>query len=114
MTTIKTLQDGYLKLLNRAEGPVVRLTARASESLAEYVPDRPRWAMCEHAPTITELVDSQLQFRRRVVDEQAAFVHKMMKAMQPTLTKFDAKPTALRRTTIKPAVKRPTAKRRAA
>ena len=107
MTTMKTLQDRYLRLLTRAEEPVVRLTARASESVAEYVPARPDWAFLEGAPTITEFVDNQLKFRRRMVDQQAAFVRKLMKAMQPALTKFDTKPEAMPR----PIVKRPAAKR---
>ena len=34
---------------------------------------------------MTEFVDSQLKFRRRVVDEQAAFVRKVMKAMDPLM-----------------------------
>ena len=86
MTTIKTWQDSYLRLVTRLEEPVLKLTARATESVVDYVPERPSWAFLDGAPTITEFVDSQLKFRRRVVDEQAAFVRKMMKAMQPALT----------------------------
>jgi hypothetical protein len=111
MTTIKTWQDSYLRLVARVEEPVVELTARASEAIAEYLPERPRWTFLEDAPTITELVDNQLKFRRRIVDEQAAFVRKMMKAMHPALTKLETKPAALPRANVEPAVKRQTAKR---
>jgi hypothetical protein len=111
MKTIKTWQDGCLTLMVRVEEPIVRFTARASESVAEYVPERPGWTILEGAPTITELVDNQLKFRRRVVDEQAAFVHKLMKAMRPALTRLETKPTALPQPTVTSAVKRPTAKR---
>jgi hypothetical protein len=108
MTTIKEWQDRYLKLMTRVEEPVVRLAARASESIADYVPERPRWAMLEGAPTIGELVDNQLKFRRRVVDQQAAFVRKMLKAVDPALSRLDAKPVVKR-----PVAKRPAAKRAA-
>ena len=36
ITTIKTWQDSYLRLMTRVEEPVVELTARASEAIAEY------------------------------------------------------------------------------
>jgi len=114
ITTIKTWQDSYLKLMTRVEEPVVELTARASEAIAEYVPERPDWTILEGAPTITELVDNQLKFRRRVVDEQAAFVHKLMKAMRPALARLETKPAALAQPMVKPAVRRQPAKRSAA
>jgi hypothetical protein len=40
-------------------------------------------------PTMTELVDNQLKFRKRLVDEQTTFVRKLMKAMDPMVTKVD-------------------------
>jgi hypothetical protein len=41
---------------------------------------------------MTELVESGLKFRRRVVDPQAAFVRKMMKAAHPALVKLEKAP----------------------
>ena len=84
MTAMKRWQDKYLETMTRVEEPVVRYTERAIETIADYVPERPQWAFLKEVPTMTEVVDSQLKFRRRIVDEQAAFVRKMMKAMRPT------------------------------
>jgi hypothetical protein len=106
MTNIKKLQDGYLTGMARLEEPVVRFTRRAAESVAEYVPERPQWAFLDEVPTMTELVESQLKFRRRVVDHQAAFVRKMMKAMHPALLRLESKAPAAKRVTGKPAAVR--------
>ena len=92
MTTMKRWQDDYFKFLKRVEEPVIRFTEDASEQVAEYVPERPEWKFMAELPTVSEFVESQLKFRRRVVDEQAAFVRKMMKAMHPALVKIDHKP----------------------
>jgi hypothetical protein len=119
MSTITRWQDGYMTLSARLEKPVVRFAARASEAIAEYVPERPQWAFLDAVPTMTEFVDSQLKFRRRVVDEQATFVRTMMKAMQPALTKLETNAPASHAVTFKPAApkastaKRPAAKRHA-
>ena len=83
MTTTKKWQDQYLSMIARAEEPVVRFAGRAAEAIVEYVPERPQWAFLDQVPTMTELVDSQLKFRTRVVDEQAAFVRKLMKVTSP-------------------------------
>jgi hypothetical protein len=111
MTTIKTWQDSYLKLVGRAEEPVVEFTARASKAIADYVPERPDWAFLDAAPTITELVDNQLKFRRRVVDEQAAFVHKLMKAMRRALTRLETTSAPMAAPTVKPSAQRHNAQR---
>jgi hypothetical protein len=114
MMTIKTWQDSYLELMARIEEPVVDLTAMAAEVIAEYIPERPNWAFLEGAPTMTEFVDNQLKFRRRVVDEQAAFVHKLMKAMKPALVRLETVPAAVPPPTANAGVKRQAAKRTSA
>lgn len=91
MRTLTTWQNQYVDLMGRLEEPVVTFTGRAAESVAQYVPERPNWAFLAEVPTMTEFVDNQLKFRRRVVDEQAAFVRKMMKAMHPALMRLEAK-----------------------
>lgn len=107
MTTMKKWQDDYMDFVGRIEEPVVKYTARAAESMAKYVPERPDWAFLDEVPTMSEFVDSQLKFRKRLVDEQAAFVRKMMKAMHPALVRLESKPAA-------PARKAPVAKPAAA
>lgn len=91
MATMQRWQDEYLSMIGRVEEPIVRYTTRAVEAIADYVPERPQWAFMERVPTITELVDNQLKFRRRVVDEQAIFVRKMVKAMNPKLVHAEPK-----------------------
>lgn len=97
MSTMKKWQDGYLKTMTRLEEPVVKFTGKAAESVAEYVPERPHWAFLDEVPTVTEFVESQLKFRKRVVDEQAVFVRKMMKAMHPALVRLEPKAPAVKR-----------------
>jgi hypothetical protein len=41
-------------------------------------------------PKMTELVENQLTFQKRVMDEQARFVRSLMKAMSPVMEKVDA------------------------
>ena len=101
MTTLKKWQDQYLTVMARVEEPVVEFTGRTVEAVAEYVPERPQWSFLDEVPTMSEIVDSQLKFRRRMVDEQAAFVRKLMKAMNPALVKLETKA---------PVAKRPVAK----
>ena len=103
MTNIKKWQDGYLTGMARLEEPIVRLTGRAAESVVEYVPERPQWSFLDQVPTLTEVVDSQLKFRRRVVDHQAAFVRKMMKAMHPALLRLETKAPVAQRVAGKPS-----------
>ena len=102
MTTMTKLQDDYLAMMARVEEPIVKFTGRAAESVAGYVPERPNWAFLDQVPTLTELVDSQLKFRRRVVDEQAAFVRKLMKSMRPALSRLEPKAPAAKRVAAKP------------
>ena len=83
MTTIKKWQDEYLTRMARVEEPVLKVTGKTVEAVAPYIPARPHWAFLDQVPTMTEIVDSQLKFRQRVVAEQTAFVRKLMKTMTP-------------------------------
>ena len=112
MTTMKKWQDQYLTLMARIEEPVVMFTGKAAGSVAEYVPEFPHLAFLEQVPTLTEFVDSQLKFRKQVVDEQAAFVRKMVKAVHPLMKaelqapvakRAAAKPSPVRRVGVKAA-----------
>ncbi len=95
MTTLKKIQDEYFTLATRVEEPLVRFTGEMADSMARFVPERPTFMAKLH--TVAELVDNQLKFRRRFVDEQLMFVRKMMKAMDPMVTRLDtvAKPVAV-------------------
>jgi len=111
ITTIKKWQDAYMTRIARIEEPAVRYTAKASEAVADYIPERPHWAFLDEVPTVTEFVDSQLKFRRRVVDEQAAFVRKLLKAMQPALSKLEPKAAPKQSATRRASTKRPAHRR---
>lgn len=105
MTTLKEWEDRYLDVMSKVEEPVVEYTGRIAETVAEYMPDRPDWEFLDRVPTMTELVDNQLKFRKRVVDEQAAFVRRMMKAAHPALVKIDKKAPVAAAKATKPARK---------
>ena len=87
MTTMTKWQDQYFTVLKKVEEPVLKVAGEVADRVARYVPERP--SFMTSIPTMTEVVDNQLKFRRRLVDEQAAFVHKMMKAMDPVMMKVD-------------------------
>ena len=87
MTTLKKWQDDYFTFMKKMEEPMVRYAGKVAEPVARYMPDRPKFMA--PMPMMGEFVDNQLKFRRRLVDEQAAFVHKMMKAMDPVMMKVD-------------------------
>jgi hypothetical protein len=103
MTTLKKWEDQYISTLARVEEPVVKYTSKAVEAVVDYIPERPQWAFLDAVPTMTEFVDSQLKFRKRVVDEQAAFVRKVMKALSPALTRLEQKAPAAKRVVGKPS-----------
>ena len=87
MTTLKKWQDGYFDFMKKVEEPMVRYAGKVAEPMARYMPERPQFLA--PVPKMTEFVDNGLKFRRRFVDEQATFVHKMMKAMEPVVAKVD-------------------------
>lgn len=87
MTTLKKWQDDYFMMMKKVEEPMVRYAGKMAAPMAKYMPERPQFLA--PVPMVSEFVDNQLKFRRRFVDEQAAFVHKMMKAMEPVVVKVD-------------------------
>jgi len=92
MITFEKWQTDYLDFVQRVEEPVVRFTGRMAGTVAPYVPEKP--AAMRSMPTMTELVESGLKFRKRMVDHQTVFVRHMMKALNPMIEKFDAAPVA--------------------
>lgn len=88
MTTIKQWQDEFFSLAKRIEEPVVRFTGEQAKAVARFVPGRPPFMAT--MPKMTELVESQLKFQKRIMDEEARFVRSMLKAMSPVMEKVDA------------------------
>lgn len=88
MTTMTKWQDEYFTMVKRIEEPVLRVAGEVAERVARFVPERPTFMTS--VPTVTSVVDNQLKFRRRMVDEQAMFVHKMLKVMKPVVARIDA------------------------
>jgi hypothetical protein len=87
MLTLEKWQTNYLDFVQQVEEPVVRFTGRMAGSIAPYVPEQP--AAMKSMPTMPELVESGLKFRKRMVDQQTLFVRHMMKAMHPVIEKFE-------------------------
>ena len=110
MTTLKKWQDEYFTLVQRVEKPVVRFVGERAEAVARFVPERPEFMAA--LPKMTTLVDTQLKFSKRFVDEQAAFVRSMMKAMHPMMVKLDAMPEPVVKVQVKvqAKAKQPTAR----
>ena len=88
MTTVRQWQDEFFTLVKRIEEPVVRFADERADAVARMVPERPTFMA--RMPKMTDLMESQLKFGKRMVDEQVRFAHEMMKAMGPVLAKLDA------------------------
>ena len=101
MERVEELEDRYLDQMKRAEEPVLRFTGDMSERMARFVPERPKF-MAE-MPKMADVVEGQLKFRKRFVDEQLRFARKMIKAMNPVMVKVDAVPEKPVRRTAKAA-----------
>lgn len=91
MTTLIKWQDDYFTMVKKVEQPLLKFAGERAETVARSLPERP--AFMASMPKVATIVDNQLKFRKRFVDEQATFVRSMMKAMQPMLTKVDTMPT---------------------
>ena len=90
LETVEKFEDRAFDQVKQAEEPVLRFARETSDSLARFVPQRP--AFMADMPKLTEIVESQLKFRKRLVDEQTRFARKMVKAMDPLFVKLDAEP----------------------
>ena len=91
MTTLTKWQDDYFTMVKKVEQPMLKFAGERAEMVARYLPDRP--AFMASMPKMATMVDNQLKFRKRFVDEQATFVRSMMKAMGPIVMKMDTMPT---------------------
>lgn len=90
MTTLSRWEDEVFTFTKKVETPVVRYTGEMADNVAKYVPTRP--SFMAKMPTMGEMVEHGLKLRKRMVDEQALFVRKMMKAMDPVFAKFETAP----------------------
>ncbi len=86
----KSWQDRYFAFVKRVEAPVLETTTRVVTRLAEIVPERPAFlAPMPKAHDVREAVGTGFTFRKRMVEEQTMFARRMMKAMEPIVTKLD-------------------------
>jgi hypothetical protein len=92
MLTLEKWQADYIDFVQHVEEPVVRFAGRVADSVAPYVPERPE--VMRSMPAMTELVESGLKFRTRMVDQQTRFVRHMMKAMHPVIEKLETEHAA--------------------
>jgi cation diffusion facilitator CzcD-associated flavoprotein CzcO len=96
MLTLKKWEDQYFTFTKKVQEPVVRYTGKMADAVAPYAVQRP--AMMAEMPTMHEVVDFSLKFRKHLVDEQATFVRHVMKAMDPVTKKVDAPQPAMKPT----------------
>ena len=90
MDRMEKLEDRYFEQLKEIEQPILDLTEDVADRTARFVPERP--GMFSELPTMGELIENQLKFQKRLVDEQARFTRKMLKAMGPVVARVDARP----------------------
>ena len=90
LDTVERFENQAFDQVKHAEEPMLRFAHETSDAVARFVPTRP--SFMADMPKMTEVVESQLKFRKRVVDEQLRFARKMMKAMDPLVKKLDAEP----------------------
>lgn len=106
MTTVKEVQDEFFELVDRIQSPFVDFMSDMFESVSDFVPERPAWPFLAQVPTVNEVVENQIDFVTKFVDQQAGFARKMVKAASPVLVKLEAKPV---RTVRKPRKATPAA-----
>ncbi len=94
MQTMKEWEDEFFDVVSRIEEPLVRFGGDVAEFFGDYTPDRPAWPFLDQVPRVSELVDFQIAFANRWVDQQAGFARSMVKAWQPVLGKLEPTPAA--------------------
>ena len=90
MENVERFEDRSFDRMKQFEQPMLRFAGDMSERMARFVPERP--SFMADLPKMTDVVERQLKFGKRVVDEQIRFSRKMMKAMDPVMVKIDFVP----------------------
>jgi hypothetical protein len=97
MTTVEDWQEEFFDLVDKVEEPVVRVAGDFAESISDYVPERPAWPFLSQLPTVSEVVENQIMFMTKLVDQQATFARHMVKAFEPVLVRREVKPAPARK-----------------
>ena len=90
MKNVEKFEDQSFDRAKQLEKPVLRFTGDMSERMARFVPERP--SFMADMPKMGDVVESQLKFGKRFVDEQVRFTRRVMKAMDPLMVKIDHVP----------------------
>ena len=90
MENVERFEDQSFDRAKQLEKPVLRFAGDMSERMARFVPERP--SFMADMPKMGDVVESQLKFGKRFVDEQVRFTRKMMKAIDPLMVKIDYVP----------------------
>ncbi len=80
-------EDRYFDRMKEMEQPIVDFTGEFSERAARFVIERP--SFLGDLPKVTDVVETQLKFQKKMVDEQMRFARRMMKAMTPIVDRVD-------------------------
>ena len=76
MENVERFEDQSFDRVKQIEKPVLRFAGDMSERMARFVPERP--SFMADMPKMGDVVESQLKFGKRFVDEQIRFTRKMM------------------------------------
>jgi hypothetical protein len=91
METVKQIENDLVEVVNGFEEPVVTSVGSIVDAVADYVPTWPAWPVMSALPTLSELVDSGVEFTTRFVNQQGEFTRRFVRAFDPILTKVDGR-----------------------
>ena len=117
ITTVTAYEDKALELISRVQDEVLVYVKAAVEFVDERVTDvelpfeLPQLELLDEVPTLSEIVDTQFAFSKKLLANQEKFAKDVVKAVQP-LTREVAAPAP--KPAPKAAAKKSTAKKTAA
>ena len=106
ITTVTEYEDKVLELITKVQGQVLDYVKQAVDfvdgrvSEVELPFELPKIEILDEVPTLSELVDTQFAFSKKLLTNQEKFAKNVVKAVKP-LTRDAAKPKA--KTTTKAA-----------
>lgn len=93
--TVTEYEDKALELIVKVQDEVLGYVKQAVEFLDDKLPEFevPELAVLDQVPTLSEIVDTQFAFSKKVLSNQEKFAKNVVKTVKP-LTRDAAKPKA--------------------
>ena len=120
ITTVTAYEDKALDLITRVQDEVLVYVKAAVELVDERVSDvqlpfeLPQLDLLDEVPTLSEIVDTQFAFSKKLLANQEKFAKNVVEAVKPLTREAAPAPKATTKTTTKPATKKSPAKKTAA